>query len=61
MKETQKFVNVSWCYEDIKLIKPRWSKKRCEEFLECNEDNIRDRSIEFGWEMIEQLIRDEVL
>lgn len=58
-KETKKVVNVSWCYEDVKTIKPKWSKKRCEKFLDDNKNNITERSIEFGWEVIKQLIQEE--
>ena len=43
---------VSWCAEDIKQWCPRWSVKRCQEFLDDNEDTIQLAMIEAGGEAI---------
>ena len=39
MKE---FAKVVWCPEDIKDIRPRWSLKRCEEWLKKEEGHIKE-------------------
>jgi len=51
---------VTWHAEDIKTLKPNWSLKKCNEWLEDNERHISDRLIELGWEVIDALlINDE--
>lgn len=51
-----KYAEVSWCAEDIKGLRPNWSKKRAEEFLANNENHLRDRMTELGWEVIETFL-----
>jgi hypothetical protein len=43
---------VSWCAEDIKERCPKWSVKRCQEFLDEYEDTIQLAMIEAGDEAI---------
>lgn len=46
-------VVIAWTSEDIKTLRPDWSEEQCEDFLQRIEDVLRDRSIEFGWTIIE--------
>jgi hypothetical protein len=43
---------VMWTAEDINSIKVNWSREECEQWLIEHEDNIVERTIEFGWECI---------
>ncbi len=54
--ELERFAEVAWTYRDIKTLRPRWSRERCEEFLRMNEDNIQERMVERGWAAIESLV-----
>ena len=57
-KKTNKtFAEVVWTKYDVKTLQPKWSLKKCEEFLEENERTIRDATIEHGWEVMHQLMR----
>ena len=47
------YASVTWRAEDIKKLKPNWSMPKCEEWLEYNEEDIKDRMIEKGWDIIE--------
>lgn len=54
------YAHLRWCAEDVKTLRPKWSIKRCEEFLSRNEKYVRDRLTELGWEVMEQhIIMDE--
>ena len=55
-KEDEKYAAVTWCWEDIKTLRPHWSKAKCVEFLQANESHIQDRVCELGWEVIEALM-----
>lgn len=50
------FAVVAWTANDVKTLRPRWSIKRCEEWLGQNERRIRDRLIELGWDVIDTLL-----
>lgn len=50
------FARVVWRVEDIKELKPDWSKQECEEWLEDNEFDIRDRIVDAGWDIIRALL-----
>lgn len=54
--EPEKYACVSWNYEDVKALRPRWSKARCEEELGSLESDIQDRMTERGWDVLEQLL-----
>jgi len=51
-------VSITWGVDDIKCLKPNWTDEQCIDFLEEIEDNLRDRSIEFGWECINILLSE---
>ena len=50
---------VTWRAEDVHYLKPSWTLPRCEEWLEDNEDNIKDRLTELGYEVISTLLMME--
>jgi hypothetical protein len=50
---------VVWRAEDVKSINGAWSLPRCEEWLEDNEDNMKDRLTELGWEVLDTLLSME--
>lgn len=53
------FAKVSWCWEDVKELKPHWGQKRCEEFLERHNDHIRDNAIQDGWDTLQAYLGEE--
>ena len=55
-KDNKTFASVTWAAADIKALRPKWSSKKCETFLEDNERRIQDRMIEAGWAAIETLL-----
>lgn len=54
-----KYATVSWTIEDVQSLRPDWSDERCEEFLVNNENDIADRLVELGWEVLQDLITNE--
>ena len=55
MKE---FARVVWCWEDIKKVKPKWTKKQCEEWLEKHEEGLKEAMISTGWDLIYSEVND---
>ena len=53
------YASVTWRAEDVHYLKPSWTLPRCEEWLEDNEDNIKDRLTELGYEVISTLLMME--
>ena len=53
------YAEVTWRAEDVQSIKKDWSLPRCEEWLEDNEDNMKDRLTELGWEVMGALLMME--
>ena len=51
------YCNSPWRAEDVKQMKPEWTLKKCEEFLEDNEDRIQDRLTELGYEVIDSYLQ----
>jgi len=51
------FAEVKWTPGDIQTLKPDWSDEQAKEWLEKNARAIRDRLVELGWEVIEDLLR----
>jgi len=51
------YAKVVWRAEDVQSIQKDWSLPRCEEWLEDNEDNMKDRLTELGWEVLDVLVR----
>ena len=51
-------VVIAWTVDDIKKLRPDWTEDQCADFLDRIEDILRDRSIEFGWTIIESELPD---
>ena len=47
----------SWAWEDIQLLKEDWSEQECKDWLEENEETLKDCLIEHGWD----ILRDSLL
>lgn len=54
----KKFGEVSWCWEDVKTLKPEWSRKKCEQFLEKHDSKLSQTQVEQGWHFIELALAD---
>ena len=54
-KHTQ-YAKVVWTATDVKTLRPKWSYKKCEEWLQDNARHMQDRTIELGWEVMEALL-----
>ena len=58
-KQFESMASVTWHAEDVKSLKPKWSLKKCNEWLEDNERHMQDRLIELGWEVMDALLITE--
>lgn len=54
--EPKRFAELAWTYADVKTLRPRWSRQKCEEFLSDNEKRIAEFTCQKGWEVIEALL-----
>jgi hypothetical protein len=54
-RETQ-FAEVTWSIEDLKTLQEDWTEEQLLEWMDLNEDHVRDRLIELGWEVIDTMI-----
>lgn len=52
----KKFAKCVWTADDIQVLRPRWSLKKCEEFLEENSKYIQEATVQAGWGAIENLL-----
>lgn len=50
-------VVIKWAWEDIQLLRPKWSKNKCVVMLDQVAKRLEERSIELGWEVMEMLIQ----
>ena len=48
-----------WSYEDIKTLKPNWSKKKCEDWLYEHRSKMEDYLCSEGWNYIENNIEED--
>jgi hypothetical protein len=55
----EEFAGVVWRAEDVRSIKKDWSLEKCEEWLQDNEENIKDRLTELGWEVLGAILMME--
>ena len=53
------YAKMSWSVGDVLELKEDWTEKQAITFLNNNGNRIRDRLIELGWEIIEDLIEFE--
>ena len=52
----EKYVTISWCPTDVKAARPDLTDAECMEALEKVGGVLEDRSIELGWEVLENLL-----
>ena len=52
-------VTIKWVSADILSLRPDWTHDECEAFLDSVHKPLQDRSIEFGWELLEGLLPPE--
>lgn len=57
MNET--YVEIRWCPADVKSIREDWSDEKCMEALDKIAHWFEDRSIELGWEALDNLLNME--
>ena len=55
MKHTE-YCKVVWTIQDVLTVRPSWSNKQAEEWLENNEHKIVDELITQGWNVIESML-----
>ena len=48
-----------WRAEDVQSINGAWSLEKCEEWLQDNEENMKDRLTELGWEVLSAMLMME--
>ena len=56
LKRTEDMVTISWAVEDIMGIREGWTREQCTAALEDMSRTLKDRSVEEGWTIIEDLI-----
>ena len=55
-EEPRKYAQIAWTAEDVLTLRPDWTTEQAEDFLCDNESRIQDRTIEIGWEVLEDLL-----
>lgn len=50
------YASVEWTVDDIRDVRPKMTVEQAEAFLSSNENNIRDRMVERGWDAIDTLL-----
>lgn len=49
-------VTITWNWEDVQTLRDDWDKAQCQEALHSISKLLKDRSIEEGWQILEDLI-----
>lgn len=50
---------IKWSWLDVQSLRPNMTKKQALEMLDNIGNNLQERSIELGWEVMETLIQME--
>lgn len=53
---SKEYAKVVWVAEDILTLKPDWTEERAAEFLDKIDRKLQDRTVEFGWGVIESFL-----
>jgi len=53
------FIIIKWVPADITTLRKNWSEEECADFLTENAKHIAGRSVELGWQIIEDLLPTE--
>jgi hypothetical protein len=56
MAVIEAYAKLVWSPGDIQSLRPDWDIPRCRRFLENNQNQIRDRLCEIGWDVIETFL-----
>ena len=51
-------VTITWGVVDVQTLRPDWTEEMCEQFLVSDGKHLMDRSIEYGWQVLETLLGD---
>jgi hypothetical protein len=54
-----KYAEVSWTAEDVQTLRPEMTTEQAKEALQSIEKHLRDRLVELGWEVMDDLLRFE--
>lgn len=49
-------VVIKWVPADVATLRPEWTEDQCAEWLDQNRKYLVDRSIEFGWDVMDSLV-----
>jgi hypothetical protein len=52
-------VSIIWSFEDIQALIPSMSNEDAKDILNDIGRSLKERSIEFGWEVLQTLLLDE--
>ena len=50
--------SIIWTPTDIQTLRPEWTLEECEQWMASHRKCIVDRSVEFGWQVIQNLLDD---
>ena len=59
MKKPLYHVTALWHADDIKTLRPRWSLKRCDDWLREHREKIKEMLVGHGWDVISFLLENE--
>ena len=51
-------VTIKWIWQDVADQRPDWTEEQCCNFLDEIRDDLEDRSIERGWEVIHDKLHE---
>ncbi len=51
------FAHISWSYEDVRVLRPKWTDDQIRSWISRNERAMLDKLIELAWDVMEDLIR----
>jgi hypothetical protein len=49
-------ITITWTWEDVQTLRDDWNKTQCQEALQSVSKALTSRSIEEGWQILEDLI-----
>ena len=56
MAVIENYAHLGWAPSDVQTLRPDWTIPQCRRFLEENQNAMRDRLCELGWEVMETLL-----
>lgn len=51
---------ISWCALDVKQMYPEWTDEQCMEALDFVANELEERSVEEGWNILDSLLQQYV-